>query len=241
METVTDESTVEQEATASITNMEAFQQATPEERRGMLEGSKIAADIQKTLMEIEVMKLKVAHDVRDLQDEEAEGMRHRVYTFFGGMTQESIAEAIQTLAMWARRYPGQPFHIVFNSPGGSVYDGLALFDFLKSLQVAGHEITTEAVGMAASMGGILLQAGNWRVLGRHSWMLIHEIQGINVGNTSTQDDNVGRMKRLQEQMIDIYAERSTMTRRQIKSRWSRKDWWLDAEEALKLGFIDEIR
>jgi ATP-dependent Clp protease protease subunit len=95
--------------------------------------------------------------------------------------------------------------------------------------------------MAASMGGILLQAGSHRVLAPNAYMLIHEVSSLAWGGASELEDEVAFVKRLQDRILDILAERSTMTRQQIARKWKRKDWWLDAPEALRLGFVDEIR
>ena len=49
------------------------------------------------------------------------------------------------------------------------------------------------------------------------------------------------VKKLQERILGILAERSTLSRRQIKTRWARKNWWLMADEALELGFVDALQ
>ena len=131
--------------------------------------------------------------------------------------------------------------IVFNSPGGEVTEGLALFDFIQELRSRGHEIETISIGMAASMAGILLQAGDNRVMGKNAVILIHEVSSITYGGASSMADDLKFVEMLQDKILDILAERSTLTKRQIRNRWLRKDWWLDAETALKFGFIDSIQ
>lgn len=165
----------------------------------------------------------------------------RIYPFIGAVRTESVKDCMDVLGRWSRRDPGQPMTIVFNSPGGSVIDGLALYDFLEELKdVNGHHITTMARGMAASMGGILLQSGTTRVIGKNAFVLIHEVSSIGVGKTSEMEDELKFVKRLQERLLDILAERSTMNNRQIKQKWQRKDWWLSSKECIELGFADEI-
>lgn len=162
------------------------------------------------------------------------------YSFIGAVTNDSVKSCMRELAVWSRREPECNITILFNSPGGSVTDGLALYDFLDELKFQGHKITTVARGMAASMGGVLLQAGQERVIGRNAHVLIHEVSSMNIGKTSEMEDELKFVLRLQERLLDILAERSSLTKTQIKTRWKRKDWWLSSEECVELGFADRI-
>jgi ATP-dependent Clp endopeptidase proteolytic subunit ClpP len=152
----------------------------------------------------------------------------------------SVARTISDMDTWSANHPGEDMTLVINSPGGVVIDGFALYDFCLMLKQRGHKIITEGLGMQASMGGILLQAGDERQMSPRSWMLIHEVQGVAAGSLAEMEDTMRFNERLQEQAIDILAGRSTFTKEEIKSRWERKDWWLSAEDALAGGFIDTI-
>jgi ATP-dependent protease ClpP protease subunit len=90
------------------------------------------------------------------------------------------------------------------------------------------------------MGGILLQAGDERVIGKNAHLMIHEISAGAVGKLSEIEDEAKFCAMLSDRLVDILAERSTLTPTQIKRRWKRKDWWLSAEEAVELGFADRI-
>ena len=94
--------------------------------------------------------------------------------------------------------------------------------------------------MAASMAGILLQSGNKRVIGQNAYILIHEVSDVAAGTTSEIEDELKLTKRLQKRLVGILAERSTMSEQQIEKKWKKNDWWLDANEAVELGFADEI-
>jgi ATP-dependent Clp protease protease subunit len=144
------------------------------------------------------------------------------------------------LSTWNRTEPGSAIQIVFNSPGGEVTSGLALYDFILSLRADGHHITTTSLGMAASMAGILLQAGDTRSMASEAWLLIHEASFGVSGSFGDVEDRVKWIERIQDRILDIFAARSNLTKGQIKRRWHRKDWWLSSDEALTLGFIDEI-
>ena len=163
-----------------------------------------------------------------------------MYTFYAGVDEDSVRQAIHTLSAWSRRDPSAPMTIVLNSPGGRVLDGLALFDFLRRLRLAGHFMRVEVFGRAASMGGVLLQAGDERVLGANAFILIHEVHGGMEGTSSQIGDQVGFHAQMEKRLLAILSERSYLTDRQIRRRWQRKDWWLAAPEAVALGFADLV-
>jgi ATP-dependent protease ClpP protease subunit len=77
-------------------------------------------------------------------------------------------------------------------------------------------------------------------MGKNSWLLIHEVSDVVGGNMSMIEDQVEFAKRLQGNLLDILAERSSLSRAQIQRRWKKKDWWLSSEECLEHGFIDRI-
>lgn len=185
--------------------------------------------------------LEIAASERYMRAELAKADDARVLSFYGAVTSSSASAAIQKLSDWHRRDPGLPIEIIFNSPGGSVIDGLALFDYILDLRSRGTHITTITMGMAASMGGVLLQSGDHRIASKHSVLLIHEVSSGAGGKVSEIEDQLKFMELLQAKCLDILAERSTMSTRQIATKWKKTDWWLPADEALKLGFVDEVR
>lgn len=152
-----------------------------------------------------------------------------------------MQECIEDLGTWRRQDPKQPIKIIFNSPGGSVFEGLALYDYIQETRESGTRVDTMALGMAASMGGVLLQAGETRTMSRHSYLLIHEVSAGAMGNVSELEDELKFTKRLQDRLLSILSERASMTKQQIARKWKKTDWWLDAQEALALGFCDEVK
>lgn len=164
-----------------------------------------------------------------------------IYTFLGPVDLESTQVCIDSIGQWHREDPDRPIEIVFNSPGGGVMDGLALFDYIHEIREKGTRIDTVVLGSAASMAGVLLQAGEKRILGKHAYMMIHEVSAGAIGSMSKLEDATAFLKQLQGRLLTILASRSNLTEDEIKEKWERKDWWLSAEEALELGFADEIR
>lgn len=207
------------------------------------------AELEKALIEAQTAEAltnaaKLEEELtrsRFLQNEnDATDDRNCVYRYVAEVSDHSVTHCQAKLAQWSRRDPGCDLAVVFNSPGGSVIDGLGLYDFLVELGRSGHHLTTHTLGMAASMGGILLQAGDVRRMSTNSQMLIHEVSGVIYGTTAEREEQERFVKRLQDRCLTILASRSNLTKEQIRRRWKKKDWWLSADEALEHGFIDEI-
>lgn len=145
------------------------------------------------------------------------------------------------LTQWHRLDPKCDMEVIFSSPGGSIIDGFELFDFLQEMRAQGHKVITGSLGMAASMAGILLQAGTHRWIGHQAWMMIHRAAFGAIGKTYEIEDEVKLVKRIEERCIDIFVSRSKLSKQKIKRNWDRKDWWIDADECLESGLVDEIR
>ena len=203
------------------------------EQRAWAEIRKLQLETERTMLELSALRRKE-------RDAAADAGEANVYTFYAGVEAETVQACIAELGQWSRRSPGAPITILFNSPGGAVLDGLALFDFLRWLAGAGHHVKTVALGRAASMGAVLLQAGTTRVVGRNAFLLVHEVSNSSAGKVSEMEDGVAFTRRLQKRLLAILSERSTLDVAQIQRRWARKEWWVDAEEAVALGFADEI-
>lgn len=170
-----------------------------------------------------------------------DGWNH-VYRMASGVDGAKVQSMIATLSTWDRVNPEADWTIVFNSPGGDVVPGLALFDFLTEMKTR-HHITTVAQGYAASMGGILLQAGTHRVIGQESWILIHEISAGMMGSFGDLEDRMGWLTKVQDRILDIFATRSDgkKTKEEFETAWRRKDFWLSSDDALDWGIVDAIQ
>lgn len=208
----------------------------PEER------ALLKAELRK--VEIETEK-ELIHLRRLQREEENEAVKHSTvrHLWINDAIQGSNGDIwIHALQTWERRDPGQPITVDINSPGGSITDGLALYDQMMRMRRNGTKIDTRATGLVASMAVILLQAGEERLMDERAKLLIHEGSATLQGNFSVgeQEDFRTFSTMLQADLLAILAERSTLTERQIATRWKRKDWYLGAQEALKLGFVDRI-
>ena len=201
------------------------------------------ADIRAELYENDMLLAKITLNTK-LEDELkrlASDHHHNTYRFTSTVGDGSVKTAIEKLTLWHRLDAECDITFVINSAGGDIIAGFHLFDTLKWLEDEGHNITTVGLGMAASMGGVLLQAGKTRVLGPRASLLIHEASFVAGGSMGDIEDTVDFVKTLQERILQIFADRSTLTKAQIRNRWKRKNWWLTAQQALDLGFVDEVK
>lgn len=216
----------------------ADQKARLELRRLEAETIEAEAERDKTLIEVEEARQEYRTDAAGDQE-------NRVYNYPFDVNANAVEAMRTTLRRWQRldaedgRH-GREYTIVFNSPGGDVFAGWALFDELRATSNAGHPITTVCRGMAASMGGILIQAGDHRVCGPESYLMLHEVSAGAIGKVSEMADRTRLAERLTEQACAVFARRSTMSADAIYEKMKRTDWWLSADEALKLGFVDEV-
>ena len=207
------------------------------------------AEYEARKMQISLEQVEFAY-----KNELAKDVYHHVYQFNDRVDGGAVQNCISQLRTWMRNDPGCDIEIVFFSPGGSVIDGMALFDFIQELRRKGHKVTTVCTGYAASMAGILLQAGDVRSMSKESYILIHEVAFGAAGKIGEVEDEVTFAKKIQDRVVSIFAIRSLeahqknpevcpkpLTAAQIRNRWRRKDWWLSSDEALKYGLVDEVR
>ena len=222
--------------------------ATAEAHSAEAEAKAHAAEAKKTSLEAEKLKIELAKLERAEKAELAKDHYFHIYVFDKPVASSSVEACINKLAEWSRIDPGCEIEIIFNSPGGSVIDGMALFDYIGRIRAAGHKVTTSTLGTAASMAGILLQAGDVRTMGPQAWLLIHQASFGAMGSYGEVEDTVKWVEKVQENILDIFAQRAAeatgkdfkKVRAFIKRNWHRKDWWINAQEALEHGFIDAI-
>lgn len=176
------------------------------------------------------------------------------HTFDGPVNTASVYGLLNTMSAWDRLHPESAWTIDINSPGGSAIAGMHLFDQIVAYSKRGkgsHHITITVRGMAASMAGILLQAADKRRIGPEAFLMIHEISAGTGGKIGEIKDDVKWYERMCERVASIFVKRATEAAKEndnikgisaaaFKKSWERTDWWIDSEEALKLGFVDEI-
>ena len=165
-------------------------------------------------------------------------LRHRII-FLGQQVDDDLANRIcAEIVLLASEDAKRDISIYINSPGGSVYAGMAIYDIM---QYVPNDIATYAMGMAASMGQFLLTAGaqGKRYAMPHAAILMHQPHG-GIGGTATdiriQAEQSLYLKRLMAERIASHTGRSV---EQIEAD-SDRDRWFTAEEARDYGIVDHV-
>lgn len=211
---------------------------------------KAIAEAKKAELEVKELQQDIDHDAArrkrdewELKVEDATSEYHRRVLYFNAIVNGNTAKSLRlTLESWHDLYPDQPYTIYINSGGGSVFDGFDIFDQIRKASRQGHHVTTVVAGMAASMAGVILQAGDTRIIGRNSYLHLHEVSTMAIGNASEIKDVATLSERLTVHAATIYANRSSgkSSAEDVRRMMERKDVWLSAEEALEKGFVDAI-
>ncbi|RYD84839.1 MAG: ATP-dependent Clp protease proteolytic subunit [Verrucomicrobiaceae bacterium] len=129
-------------------------------------------------------------------------------------------------------------NMYINSPGGSVYAGLGMYD---TIQYVSPDVATICIGMAASMGSLLLSAGapGKRAALKHSRVMMHQPSGAMGGQATDIEITVGQIKKLKRELYEIYANHSGQTIERVEEDLTR-DYWMTAAEAKEYGLVDEV-
>lgn len=208
--------------------------------------AEINLSIERGKRREENSQIEDAHYRRNLLQSEA-GSLARVYDFDDHVDELSARNILKVLRGWERddKVDGEQRDILIRlkSPGGSVIDGFDIFDHIKGMQSRGYTVDTEATGIAASMAGVLLQAGTKRVINRNAFLHLHEVSTMSFGKAAELKDSLDFTKALQDRMCEIYAERSdgVHTPETVLALFERREIYLKANEALEHGFVDEVR
>lgn len=134
--------------------------------------------------------------------------------------------------------PNKDISFYINSPGGSVYDGMAIYD---TMQYVKPDIQTIGIGLQASMGAFLLNSGakGKRLMLPHSRAMIHQPSSGTRGKVTDMEIDLRESLRIKELMIEIMAKNTGQKKDKIRLDMER-DFWMDAEESVKYGLIDKV-
>jgi len=134
--------------------------------------------------------------------------------------------------------PEREINVYINTPGGSAYDGLAMYDTIKHVK---NDVSTINVGLAASAGALLLAAGKKgkRFALPNSYTMIHQVLGGVEGQQTDIEITAKHMLRLREQYAKAIAENSGRPFEDVQKEIER-DNWMNSEESVKYGIIDQI-
>ena len=159
--------------------------------------------------------------------------------FLGTEIDDTVSNVVIAQMLYlSSQDPEAPITMYLNTPGGSVYSGLAIYD---TMQYIPNEVQTVCTGLAASMGSILLCGGTAgkRYALPHSRIMIHQPLGGVSGQASDIEITAKEILKLKNELYQIIADHSGKTLKQIEKDADR-DHWMTAEEACKYGMIDEV-
>src|ERR1700680_2608330 len=159
--------------------------------------------------------------------------------FIGTSIDDHIANLVIAQLLFLQMEDGKKdISIYVNSPGGSVTAGLAIYDTMQFLTC---DVTTYCLGMAASMGAVLLCAGTKgkRYALPNSDIMIHQVSGGAQGTASDVERTVEFMYKLKKRLIRILAQHTGKTEEQVKFD-SDRDYYMTAAEARDYGLVDEV-
>ena len=159
--------------------------------------------------------------------------------FLGTQVDDYTANVIQAQLLYLDSAdPGKDISIYLNTPGGSVYAGLGIYD---TMQYISSDVSTICTGMAASMGAVLLTAGaaGKRSALPHSRVMIHQPLGGAQGQASDIEITAREIRKTKQELYEIIAAHSGAPIEKIEKDADR-DYWLSAREAKEYGLIDEV-
>ena len=134
--------------------------------------------------------------------------------------------------------PKKDINFYINSPGGVVYDGLAIIDTMNYIK---PDVVTIGIGMQASMGAVLLAAGakGKRIALPNSRVMIHQPHGGTQGVMTDMEISLKEGIRTKQKLVDLMAQYTGQKKDKVAADMER-DYWMNAEEALAYGIVDKI-
>ena len=159
--------------------------------------------------------------------------------FLGTQVDDYTANVIQAQLLYLDSAdPGKEISLYINSPGGSVYAGLSIYDTMQFIQ---SDVSTICTGMAASMAAVLLVAGekDKRFALKHSRVMIHQPMGGIQGQASDIEITSREIIKLKQELYNIISEHSGQPYEKVYAD-SDRDYWMTSQEALEYGMIDKV-
>ena len=182
--------------------------------------------------------IEKSHDGERAYDIYSKLLKERII-FIGDEINHATANiVVAQLLHLAYEDPKKDISLYINSPGGSVYDGLAIFD---TMQFVKPDVATYGIGLQASFGAVLLASGakGKRSVLPNARVMMHQPHGGLQGQITDQEISLREGVRLKELLIDIMVKNTGQKRAKIKTEMER-DFWMGAEEAKKYGVVDHV-
>ena len=182
-----------------------------------------------------------------IRDEELVSLANKGIFFLVSEINDAIAsDVLIDLLMHNMKFPGKDVWIFLDSPGGEVGPGLAIFDTVKMITGKGTAVNIIGIGEVCSMAVAVMQAGTRRYCFPNTQFLVHQIRQRVIKDdeeTTEIEERAEEVKRINNAFLKIIAERSGVDIDELRKLARKKDYWLDAQTASKLGtsgLVDEI-
>ena len=159
--------------------------------------------------------------------------------YLGTAVDDEVSNAIVSQLLYLGWEDSETDIVMYvNSPGGSVLDGMAIYD---TMQLIKPDVSTVCLGKAASMGAVILSGGTKgkRYCTANSTVLIHQLMGGIQGSASDIEITAQEILRLRQRLNTILSDNCDQPFDKV-SRDSDRDYWMDAESAVKYGIVDHV-
>ncbi len=165
-------------------------------------------------------------------------LKERVVFLGDQVTSDTANLVVAQLLFLANEDPKSDIKLYINSPGGSVYDGLAIIDTMNYI---GPDVQTIGIGLQASMGAMLLACGakGKRFILPNARVMIHQPSSGTEGKITDQEIALREGVYLKKKLAEIFAERTGKSVEQVEKDMDR-DNWMSAEEAKEYGIVDDV-
>ena len=163
--------------------------------------------------------------------------KDRIIQITGAIEENSSFDWLDAALTEMERGTKKAITIKINSPGGSVYEALAMVDRIKEAKC---QIVTKCYGHAMSAAGLLLASGDKRLIGARSWFMHHEISGGTIGTLSEIKDSTEQMEREMKEWARAMADFTFYDQSFWLDAAHRKDFYLDAQQCVDFGVVDEL-
>lgn len=182
----------------------------------------------------------VLPDAKDTRTVELDArlLQDRIVYLGTQVNNESANALIKQLLYLEAADAEAPITLYLNSPGGSVVDGMAIYDMIRKLSCPVHVVVA---GMAASMGAVILsgcEKGHRAIL-KHGEVLLHQPLGGAQGQATDIEISTRRLLKMKRMLLTLLAENTGHSYEKLAEDCDR-DYWMDAEEALAYGIVDIV-
>jgi len=166
------------------------------------------------------------------------------FLFDRGVDRKSLRRLYEKMRVWDSVSSNNSWKITINSIGGDAFVGAGIVDEIRSYALNGggkHEVEIKVRGLAASAAGMILQAADVRTIGRYSSLMIHRGSGGVMGTPEAIEDEAEWWRQNTQEMVSLFLSRTDkISRPEFMQKIDRRDWYVSASDAIRLGLCDRI-